>query len=194
MMQTATFTLTFTTPAFLGDANQNARWRTPPIKHELRHWWRVAYAADHGFRVNVSEMRREEGLLFGHAWLENDAFVQDGRKTKTAARQSQVRIRLDHWNEGMLRQWPQDTTVTHPSVRMPIGSTLYLGYGPLTFNRNSSKTALKANAAIQEQEQATLAIAYPEATASLLEQALWLMDRFGTLGGRARNGWGSYHL
>jgi CRISPR-associated protein Cmr1 len=30
--------------------------------------------------------------------------------------------------------------------------------------------------------------------AKLLEQALWLMDRFGTLGGRSRNGWGSFSL
>jgi len=200
MMHTATYTLTFTTPAFLGDAHQNGRWRTPPIKHELRHWWRVAYAADHGFRVNVSEMRREEGLLFGHAWLEDDYCMENGRREKTAARKSQVRIRLSRWDEGKLRQWHQDAAVTHPEVKnrqgnlMPVGSTLYLGYGPLVFDRDNRRTALKGNAAIQAREEATLAIACPESAAPRLEHALWLMDRFGTLGGRARNGWGSYHL
>lgn len=182
------YTVRFLTPAFLGDAQQNARWRTPPIKHELRHWWRVVYAADHGFRVRVEDMRREEGLLFGNAWLENEF------------RKSQVRIRLDRWGEGTLRQWHRDAAVTHPEVKnrqgdlMPVGSTLYLGYGPLVFDRENRKTALKANAAIQDGEKATLAIAYPKEAAPLLEYALRLMDRFGTLGGRARNGWGSYRL
>lgn len=187
-MKTVKHTLCFLTPAFLGDAHQNGRWRTPPIKHELRHWWRVAYAADHGFHVNVAEMRREEGLLFGNAWLEGE-FCK-----------SQVRIRLSRWDEGRLRQWHQDTGVIHPEVKnregnlMPVGSTLYLGYGPLVFDRDNRRTALKGNAAIQAQEAATLAIACPESAALRLEHALWLMDRFGTLGGRARNGWGSYHL
>jgi CRISPR-associated protein Cmr1 len=98
MMHTATYTLTFTTPAFLGDANQNARWRTPPIKHELRHWWRVAYAADHGFRVNVSEMRREEGLLFGNAWLSHRV----GRRDQNTFTKSLVRLRLDKWDDGRI--------------------------------------------------------------------------------------------
>ncbi|PZP56463.1 MAG: hypothetical protein DI596_10305, partial [Azospira oryzae] len=43
------YTVRFLTPAFLGDAEQNARWRTPPFKHLLREWWRVAYAADRRF-------------------------------------------------------------------------------------------------------------------------------------------------
>ncbi len=38
------YTVRFLTPAFLGDAEQNGRWRTPPFKAQLRQWWRVAYA------------------------------------------------------------------------------------------------------------------------------------------------------
>lgn len=29
----------FLTPAFLGDAEQSGRWRTPPLKTLLRQWW-----------------------------------------------------------------------------------------------------------------------------------------------------------
>jgi len=39
-------TVRFLTPAFLGDAEQNGRWRTPPFKALLRQWWRMAYAAN----------------------------------------------------------------------------------------------------------------------------------------------------
>ncbi|WP_217125246.1 hypothetical protein [Hydrogenophilus thiooxidans] len=233
MMHTATYTLTFTTPAFLGDANQNARWRTPPIKHELRHWWRVAYAADNGFRVNVTEMRREEGLLFGNAWLSHKD-KSSNHEVSTFSK-SLVRIRLDQWNEGKLnanewqKEWGKDKPETaqgwkifHPNVDKFIGPALYLGYGPLEVEKVTLQagktdyaTTLKKNAAIQAGDAAILSMAWPEAFPDDLQNllraqkapniypekitqrliyALWLMDRFGTLGGRARNGWGSYHL
>lgn len=174
-------TLRFLTPAFLGDAEQSGRWRTPPIKHLLREWWRVAYASDHGFRVDIQSMRREEGLLFGNAWLD-DAFCK-----------SRVRIRLDRWDEGALTkaQWPRDDAVLHPEVGKPVGSALYLGYGPLVFSQG---TALKGNAAVQAGEHAGLSLAWPEEVNSRLMQALWLADLYGALGGRSRNGWGSLVL
>lgn len=40
------YQLSFTTPAFLGNAGQDAQWHTPPFKALLRQWWRVAWAAD----------------------------------------------------------------------------------------------------------------------------------------------------
>ncbi|MDP2830373.1 MAG: hypothetical protein Q8O37_17435 [Sulfuricellaceae bacterium] len=183
------YELRFTTPAFLGNAEQNAQWRTPPIKALLRQWWRVAYAAEHGFAVRVDEMRREEGLLFGHAWLNDD---QDDRGQKVAARKSLVRIRLDSWDAGKLKAWPApDISVRHREVKSPVGSQLYLGYGALIF-RNG--TALNANAAIQSGESATLSLAVPDAHAAHIEQALTLMNHYGALGGRSRNGWGSFSL
>ncbi len=180
-MTTLTYTVRFLTPAFLGDAEQHGRWRTPPFKALLRQWWRVVYAADHNFNVNVAAMRREEGLLFGNAWLENDF------------RKSLVRLRLDRWDEGRLKkqQWPTDSTVVHPEVRQPVGSALYLGYGPLEY---AGKTALKKNAAIQAGESATFSLAIPHEHAKTLLRALWLMDRYGAVGGRSRNGWGSFTL
>jgi CRISPR-associated protein Cmr1 len=183
-MKMLEYKLEFHTPAFLGNAEQNAQWRTPPIKALLRQWWRVAYAAENDFAVNPAAVRREEGLLFGNAWL-------DGNFCK-----SRIRIRLDGWEEGKLRQWPgPEATVHHPEVGQHganVGSALYLGYGPLRFQ--GGHTALRANAAIQAGESATLSLAVPEADAPLTERGLWLMDRYGTLGGRSRNGWGSFSL
>lgn len=190
-MKELRYELNFATPAFLGNAEQQGQWRTPPIKALLRQWWRVAYAADHSFAVNVADMRREEGLLFGHAWLEDD---RDKRGRKTAARKSLVRIRLDRWDGGKLENWQALATVTHPEVQFPVGSDLYMGYGPLILPRGARQPALKTNAAIQSGETATFALAVPDEFVPRVRRALALMDRYGTLGGRGRNGWGSFAL
>jgi CRISPR-associated protein Cmr1 len=183
-MKVLEYKIQFLSPAFLGNAEQNAQWRTPPIKALLRQWWRVAYAADQGFAVNVTDMRREEGLLFGNAWLEEN-FCK-----------SRVRMRLDRWDMGKLRKqdWQPLATVAHPEVPKAVGSDLYLGYGPVMLPRGAHQPTLKANAAIQAGESATLSLAVPEADEPLIEKALWLMDRYGALGGRSRNGWGSFSL
>lgn len=188
-MKTYRYRLSFTTPAFLGNASQQAQWRTPPIKALLRQWWRVAVARQ--ARFDVDELRRRENDLFGTA-------ADDGGESH----QSRVRLRLSHWNMGQLKDWPRHGTVAHPEVRNPVGGDLYLGYGPLEF-RNGG-TAIKANAAVKAEDCATFSLAYvPTSNVDLatqrqdeqdIETALWLMDRFGALGGRSRNGWGSFSL
>lgn len=189
-MKTRQFKLQFHTPAFLGDATQSARWRTPPFKAQLRQWWRVAHAAQQQFAVNVGEMRDIEGRLFGHAWLEDD-FDEQGKEV--AARKSLVRIRLSQWDEGLLKSWQAANKVNHPEVGM-VDSNLYMGYGPILLPRGSKEPTLKSNAAIQVKEEAQLAIAVPDEHAITLDQALLLMDLYGTVGGRSRNGWGSYSV
>lgn len=180
-MKKSQYSLTFSTPAFLGNAEQGGQWRTPPFKAQLRQWWRVAYAAKEKFQFSQEEMRQEEGQLFGNAWLEKEF------------RKSKVRIRLAHWADGKLKTWEgHDASVAHPNVSRPVGAQLYLGFGPLV--NNNGRTDLKANAAIQAGETNIFSTAYPEADASLIEQALALMDRYGAVGGRSRNGWGSYVL
>lgn len=209
-MKKLEYIVSFTTPAFLGNAEQSGQWRTPPFKALLRHWWRVAYAADHRFNVDVAQMRREEGLLFGHAWLKDDSFERNGRRETTAARKSLVRMRLNRWDEGKLNTWDKREAgaVHHPEAEKAnyrVGPHAYLGYGPLD-GRGGTKFARKGNAAIQAGEAAELSLAVPathkdaairrllETNTPRIERALWLMDRYGTLGGRSRNGWGSFAL
>lgn len=188
-MITLTYGVSFNTPAFLGNAEQSGQWRTPPFKSQLRQWWRVAYAASKSFRPEVVDMRDAEGRLFGHAWLEND---RDSQGERIAARKSLVRIRLGQWSEGKLKSWEgPDAGVTHKNVPKPVGSNLYMGYGPLVFKGG---TALKGNAAIQAGEHTSLSLAFPAEQAKLIHEALALMASFGTVGGRGRNGWGSFGL
>ena len=80
------FNLHFTTPAFLGNAGQNGQWRTPPFKHLLREWWRVAWAAQNNPK-DWRKMREIEGRLFGHAWLDND---RDSHGNKVYGRKCKV--------------------------------------------------------------------------------------------------------
>ncbi len=183
------FTVRFNTPAFLGNAEQEGQWRTPPFKHLLREWWRVAWAEAHGFDVDSNEMLRKlrctEGFLFGEA-----ADGGDGR-------QSRVRIRLGQWKAGTGKAWNTDPTVFHQEVGRGgrrIGSHLYLGYGPLTYDRGSGRTRLKVNAAIQAGEENDFKLACPATELPLLDRALALASAFGAVGGRARNGWGSLEL
>lgn len=176
-MQTKTLALQLNSPAFLGDASQSGVWRTPPIKALLREWWRIASAPAFGY--DHKTMREAEGLLFGNAWLD-DRFCK-----------SQVRIALARWNAGKPGWEDGDPKVTHPEVKFPVGSQLYLGYGPLVFQQG---VKLKNNAALQITDGNTLDIAYPDTHQEAINQTLHLIDWFGTFGGRSRNAWGSLTL
>lgn len=189
------FSLSFHAPAFLGNAEQSGQLRTPPFKAQLRQWWRVAYAASKNFKHEVGAMREAEGKLFGHAWLEND---RDDKGEKIAARKSEVRLRLGLWSTGKLKSWEglERAKVNHPDAEKcghKVGPHAYLAYGPLD-GGDGTKFSRKVNAAIQAGKQTIFSLACPDEHTKLIAQALALMDRFGTVGGRSRNGWGSYSL
>jgi CRISPR-associated protein Cmr1 len=188
-MRQLEYTLQFTTPAFLGNAEQSAQWRTPPIKALLRQWWRVAYAAEHGFNVKVADMRREEGLLFGHAWLEDDTFERDGRQVRTAARKSQVRIRLDTLSSGDTSAWKMGGQAGVAPLATDL-STSYAWFGLV--NRGAGqpdKTAIKAD---NREGMRLLRIACPEQHEARIVQVIRLIHAFGQIGSRSRGGWGSF--
>ncbi len=193
------FIVRFLTPAFLGDAEQKGRWRTPPFKALLRQWWRVAYAAAKDFNFDVREMREMEGRLFGNAWLTR----RENGKEKLAAERSKVRLRLDGWLEGRLRDWTnrEASSIKHPEVSIrnvdsSIGPHLYLGYGPLGIEKKGQQwvTKLQRAPAIDAGEEARFDVAMPEDQSELVQYALFLMHLYGSVGGRSRNGWGSFVL
>ena len=191
-MQRMKYRIRFLTPAFLGNAEQSGQWRTPPFKALLRQWWRVVRAQGAGY--DHRKLRETEGRLFGHAWLD------DGHG-KTWASRSKVRLRLDSWKNGDLRSWNglEQETVTHPEVQrtgFKVGPHAYLGYGPLDGRGGTKLRKLngKPNAANQAGEISTLSIAAPESEIDVLRTALALMNAYGTVGGRSRNGWGSFAI
>lgn len=170
-MKTLEYNIRFVTPAFLGNANQDGQWRTPPFKALLRQWWRVAVAEQ--LKFDFDAMRKQEAMLFGVA--------ADGGES----RKSQVRIRLDNWSVGTLTEAPAIGQVTMGKNQIP--AALYSGYGPV-----APGPKLKARAAIQSGAEASFRIACPEDVG--IEQAIALMNAYATVGGRSRNGWGSFEL
>ncbi|AVZ79417.1 hypothetical protein C3497_08190 [Zoogloeaceae bacteirum Par-f-2] len=183
-----TYTLQLASPAFLGDAAQKGVWRTPPLKALIREWWRIAVARELGY--DHRRIKEREKALFGTAADDS----RDGNQ------KSQIRLALAHWNEGCCKEWPAgESRVTHPEVKdrntgrlRPVGSELYLGYGPLLLEKGNPNTQLKNNAALQAGEDNQLRLALPPgAEAQALQRAITLAHWFGTIGGRSRNGWGS---
>lgn len=175
------FRLRFLAPAFLGDAEQSGQWRTPPMKSLLRQFWRMAWAAENGCRV--AEMRKAEHALFGAA--------ADGTGNRSA-----LRLRLSDWSAGQLREWrPIGGALKHPEVPHPVAADIYLGYGPLPLK--------ESRAAIDPGACAELRLALAPGVGRLddeanawrqIDTALAMMNLYGTLGGRSRNGWGSFEL
>ncbi|MBI3935954.1 MAG: hypothetical protein HY323_03180 [Betaproteobacteria bacterium] len=191
-MKKLEYQVSFTTPAFLGNAEQQAQWRTPPFKALIRQWWRVVHAPKVGYDVNA--LRRDEGALFGVA--------ADGGDS----RRSLVQFRLDHWNHGSLTHLKKTGEVCHPEVQQQqlqscpdgkpgrmVEANLYLGYGPVGTQGLRYPPAI---APVQEQalEIARLRIVCPTEHEADVRAAAQLAAWFGTLGSRARNGWGALNI
>ncbi|NLV24381.1 MAG: hypothetical protein GXY54_06315 [Deltaproteobacteria bacterium] len=176
----------FLTPAFLGDAEQQGAWRSPPFKALLRQWWRVAVAKS--FNYDHAEIMEKEGLLFGHA-------------NSRSATKSQLKIRLSDWKLGDLpnNTWPRkdfEQVITGKDGKNRVDSDLYLGYGPIIPQNKKLNTpkSLKNPPAIGTEQINKLTIFWENSSSSesaSVKDALLLTQWFGTLGSRGRNGWGS---
>jgi CRISPR-associated protein Cmr1 len=177
----------FVTPTFLGGALGASELRTPPFKSLLRRWWRVVRVR--GSQPDVRRLREREGRLFGHTFLKHQGIPW--------ASASRVRLAIDGWRSGNLQKWnDNDPQIEHPEVeraRGKIGAHLYLGYGPLGYDRG---TVLKTSAAFSADTSFSLvARVHPSDERDLaLDEVLRLWHYFGTVGSRSRNGWGSLEV
>jgi len=176
-MKKRIYDVSFTTPAFLGDANQKGQWRTPAFKALIRQWWRVVVAKDCGY--NMAKIREREAALFGCAADENG-----GGKSK-------LRLRLGEWKKGSFNDKLTDDKVKHPEVKFKVGSELYLGYGPIGYKKGKG-TVVNMQHSIAPDESNQLKVMFP--AHSDIEKAIQLAACLGTLGGRSRNGWGSLQM
>ena len=179
-MRELTYQVSFNTPAFLGNAEQQAQWRTPPFKALLRQWWRVVKAPDVGY--DHSELLRLENALFGSAGDDSGG----GR--------SKVQLRLSRWDPGTLTELPRMANHQHQEVKnrqtgqlVPVGTAVYLGFGPVTTQGNRNAIAPEAPAV-------TFKLRCPSSEVDTLRKTMQLAAWFGTLGSRARNGWGALHI
>jgi len=183
------YDLSFATPAFVGDAAQQAQWRTPPLKALIRQWWRVVKAPQVAF--SVERLRNAEDALFGTA-------ASDGEHAPS--HRSLLRLRLSTWEQGKLTSGPSgEPRETHPEVGRPVGTELYLGFGPLAYDKVARSATLGMTSglkrtAIDEKSAATLRLLCPVQHQADIQALFQLAAWFGTVGSRARNGWGSLQI
>lgn len=182
------YQISFTTPAFLGDAGQQAQWRTPPFKALMRQWWRVVKVRE--LKYSDSDLRIAEGQLFGMA--ADDA---------GDSRQSRVRLRLKRWETGSLgnERWPRaEIKDVDAGQGRSIPADVYIGYGPVlaASRRDNRPNPTVGRRAIDPERQTNkLRIAFASDTSERqiaeVRQAVMLANWFGGVGSRSRNGWGS---
>ena len=172
-MISKTFPLTLATPAYLGDAAQDACWRTPPLKALLRQWWRIAIAAQVDY--DHLRIRQREGELFGNAWLDS------------GASKSLVRLRLDPADDSGAVAWSPGTQ--HGVAPMPVD--INTGYAWFGLDDPKGKTKRKGIKPGVREGQRRLRLAYPAACEDEMLRTIALINAFGSIGSRSRGGWGS---
>jgi len=189
-----TYDLSFATPAFVGDAAQQAQWRTPPLKALIRQWWRVVKAPKVSFQVDgPAGLRAVENSLFGSA---SDSY-------REKSHQSLVKLRLKDWAEGQLSNpsWPRREIDQIQVGQGRVRADVYLGFGPIApASRNLGRTEPTVERlSIDPQKQRNQLTVFFAPTASKdqideVRQAIRLASWFGGIGSRSRNGWGSITL
>ncbi|PIZ22322.1 MAG: hypothetical protein COY49_09110 [Comamonadaceae bacterium CG_4_10_14_0_8_um_filter_57_29] len=176
-MQELTYQVSFNTPAFLGNAEQQAQWRTPPFKALLRQWWRVVKAPDVGY--DHHKLLQLENALFGNA-------ADDARAGPSG--RSKVQLRLSSWESGTLHGVAKGEMVKHEEVpSKQVGANLYLGYGPI--GGSAARTAIDPKAPML-----TLKLRFSAEFESEIRIAMQLAHWFGSVGSRSRNGFGAVHF
>ena len=173
-MHELTYQVSFNTPAFLGNAEQQAQWRTPPFKALLRQWWRIVKAPSLGY--DHKRLLDAENELFGSAL--------DGEERS----RSKVQLRLSAWDGGTLTTVQKGQDIDHEeSPTKKVGANTYLGYGPIGAGKDR-------NAISPLTSKTELRLRFPDVNAKDICSALQLAHWFGALGSRSRNGWGAVNL
>ncbi|MDR3631416.1 MAG: hypothetical protein P4L42_13890 [Desulfocapsaceae bacterium] len=174
-------TIEFLSPTFLGGADQHAELRSAPLKNLLRQWWRVAVGNQY---TNSEDFLEAENELFGTSLSGKDAQA------------SLIRLALfANAHEFEISSQPFDFGTTyHPEVAQKgkgnISNALYLGFGPIV----NAPGGTKPKSYIMPGSRATIILTFPYDKQELFHLILQLIDAFGTVGSRGRNGYGSFAL
>ena len=179
-MEELQLTVEFLTPTFLGDADQNAELRAAPFKNLLRQWWRVAVG---GKENDAKKMLAAEGELFGSVLDDNRASASKVRFTLTCD-DEKCEVVGDFINLGETFHKNVQNKKTGKKG-MEISNAVYLGFGPLS---NPPKKYIRPSS------KAELTLTLPKSYCDEIVQVLQMIDAFGAIGSRSRNGWGSLSL
>ena len=155
----------FVTPAFLGGADKEAEFRVAPFKSGIRYWWRVLYGRQYG-----NDIKKIEDSIFG-----------------STDRVSSLRLKLTIPNEpknciSSEKLIGQTFKTTHQGHEKSPNILDYLAFGKCT-------SYIKADTSIT----LTLKISNPEYS-DQIKDAVKMFFKYGGIGGRSRNGFGSMFI
>ncbi len=163
------------TPLFLGGADQGAEWRGAPFKALLRYWWRLTHKPGGSWE----ELLKEEGRIFGSVG------EQEGQ-----GGQSLVRVMVSSAATPEKGRLKTNLPIPHPEVaQQQVEALLYLGGMGLLTPRGELK---ESRSYFPKGSQFFLLIESVQEVEGDVKNTLALIQAFGALGSRCRNGWGSF--
>lgn len=166
------------TPMFLGNADQQAEWRTAPFKAMLRYWWRVTQG-----NIDTNELRKREGELFGSVGTGGIDTASKSLVNVVIAGQEVLPSR---------NNLKKDLKLRHPEVSFGDGTVpalLYLaGMGLMKPNGQVNHSYFPADGKFH------ISLRFPKDKENVLNSVIALIQAFGAIGARCRNGWGSFQL
>ena len=180
---TFTHGLTFTHgPTFTHGANKVVKARPTEFKAELRRWYRILKAAQ-GNNVDICNIYTEEQKLFGGP--------------RDIPERSKVLLRS--------LNYPKDLSLedAFKKLEKSFGNKNLEGLVDLAFGITNSANKLakaqclfswsntRGNGDFVDEHFWRLRLVMPKKYSDDVKKSLWMLDRFGSIGGRSNNGWGS---
>lgn len=168
-------TLRAVTPMFLGGASEFApsEVRAPSVKGGLRFWYR-AIDPDFGKQVNAANAN-------SFSWEQTLLGSSDAGQSGVLVRVSRVRAKHGAKGDG---RW--DRTMT-----------AYLGYGPITRDRNARRSQT-TRAYLESGTEFVVTLLFKptvgQESRRRIGRALWALVTLGGLGARSRKGFGSVQV
>ncbi|MFH1117075.1 MAG: RAMP superfamily CRISPR-associated protein [Pseudomonadota bacterium] len=169
------------TPMFLGNADQQAEWRAAPFKGLLRYWWRVTqYDLGQPGKNGVLKLLEAESRLFGFAGVSGSS---EGGK-------SCVGVAVSGNGKPVKNKMPSLDPIRHPETNNPdVNPLLYLA------NMGLMKPGGEVlHSYFLPGSDFSWTISLPAEDAAQIKATLALIRAFGAIGGRCRNGWGSFQI
>lgn len=197
---TLEFEVEFITPTFLGGADGNAEIRTAPFKNLLRRWWRIANG-----HLAAEELWKRESELFGSTEKNPDIISANKNRKKSEKEEkepeifgkSKVDVKILDKTKCKISSdksllFP-NSKLTHPEVSRPIEVETYLGMGPIFWNKELKRQEYKVQYIIPK-SRIVLSVTIPIKEKDDFIYIISLINYFGSIGSRSRNGWGSIKI
>ncbi len=165
------------TPMFLGNSDQEAELRAAPFKGLLRYWWRVAQGQNFAAE-NYQGLLQQENEIFGSA-------DDKGGKSHVA-----ISVTTPELLSPSKDAFKNTGKIDHPECEKSHHKTDPLNYlagmGLIHFRNGILHSYLRPGGKF------TLKITASEQMAPSVQKSIELLNTFGAIGSRSRNGWGCF--